>query len=326
MQKKISVVVPTYKRPELLKKCVEALAAQQFPMDDYEMIIVSDGPDLQTHDMLNNLQHLTHPFVQYLALARNSGPAAARNAGWRAANGMLIAFTDDDTQPARHWLQSLWENYMLIRLPGRIAFSGRVVVPLPEEPTDFELNTSHLETADFVTANCACTKEALEAVGGFDEMFTAAWREDSDLQFRLMEKNIPIKKIGSAVVVHPARKAAWGVSIKEQKKTMFNALLYKKFPSLFRQRIQQAPTWNYYLVIAGIVILLCGLAFHSEWLAVSGAVLYVVPTIIFIIKRLSITSRSASHVSEMVLTSMVIPFVSVFWTIYGAIKYRVLFY
>lgn len=326
MQKKISVVVPTYRRPQLLKRCIEALAAQQFGLDDYEIIIVSDGPDQHTHDMLNSLQYLAHPFIQYISLARNCGPAAARNAGWKAANGMLIAFTDDDTQPAERWLWSLWANYLFMHTPVRIAFAGQVVVPLPEEPTDFELNISHLETADFVTANCACTKAALEEVNGFDEMFTAAWREDSDLEFRLMEKNISIKKIQSAIVVHPARKATWGISIREQKKTMFNALLYKKFPSLFRKKIQYAPAWNYYLIISAMLAIIGGLILQWKWLAMAGGVLYVVLTVNFIIKRLAATSRSATHVSEMVFTSMVIPFISVYWTLYGAVKYRVLFY
>jgi glycosyltransferase involved in cell wall biosynthesis len=326
MQKKISVVVPTYRRPQLLKKCIEALAAQQFAANDYEIIIVSDGPDLQTHDMLNSLEQLTHPFIQYISLVRNSGPAAARNAGWKAANGRLIAFTDDDTQPSEFWLSSLWKTYLLMEQPRRIAFAGKVIVPLPEEPTDFELNTSHLETADFVTANCACTKAALEAVNGFDERFTTAWREDSDLEFRLMQNNIGINKIDEAVVVHPARKAAWGVSIKEQRKTMFNALLYKKFPDLFRQKIQHTPAWDYYLTIAGILVLIAGIVFHSEACVIGGASLYLIFTIRFIVKRLMATSRSARHVSEMIFTSMVIPFISVYWTIYGAVKYKVLFY
>ncbi|MBA4167511.1 MAG: glycosyltransferase [Chitinophagaceae bacterium] len=326
MQKKISVVIPTYRRPYLLGKCIEALTMQQFELNDYEIIIVSDGPDQQTHDLLNNLEHLIHPFIQYISLVHNSGPAAARNAGWHSANGRLIAFTDDDTRPDKYWLASLWKNYQEMKEPEYVAFSGKVIVPLPEEPTDFELNTAHLETAAFVTANCACTKAALEALDGFDERFTTAWREDSDLEFRLMEKNINIDKIEDAVVVHPARKAKWGISIKEQKKTMFNALLYKKFPLLFRKKIQQGPAWNYYVTISGILILIAGLIFRSGILAITGASVYLLFTVQFIFKRLTATSRSARHVSEMVLTSMVIPFISVYWTIYGAIKYKVIFY
>ena len=70
-----------------------------------------------------------------------------------------------------------------------------------------------------------------------------AWREDSDLEFRLLQQGIPIWRLQNALVIHPVRKASWGVSLKEQKKGMFNALLYKKYPGLYRKKIQPRPGW-----------------------------------------------------------------------------------
>jgi len=49
----ISVVVPTYHRPDLLSKCLQALVAQQFDRNEYEIIIVSDGPDELTKSICN---------------------------------------------------------------------------------------------------------------------------------------------------------------------------------------------------------------------------------------------------------------------------------
>ena len=325
MNKKVSVVIPTFRRPHLLKNCITALAAQDFEKDDFEIIVVTDGPDIPTRSMLNDLP-LILPFVQFISLPEKKGPAAARNAGWRAANGELIAFTDDDCLPALNWVSRLWDEYILNWKPEYIAFAGKVQVPVSEEPTDHEINTAGLQDADFVTANCACTKAALELIGGFDERFTVAWREDSDLEFRLLENNIDIKRKIEAVVVHPVRKAEWGVSIKEQKKTMFNALLYKKFPQLFRKKIQPSPSWNYYAIIAGFVLLMAGLILQTKFLVLTGAMVYLGFTIAFIISRLVRTSRSYKHVMEMIATSLVIPFVSVYWTVYGALKYRVLYY
>ncbi len=228
MEKKISVVVPTHQRPDLLKKCIDALSNQEFPLIDFEIIVVSDGPDHKTSVELNGLRSFHHPFIQYITLPFNQGPAAARNAGWKAANSKLIAFTDDDCLPTPNWLKSLWKMYAQLEKPDYISFAGKVIVPLSEAPTDYELNTSHLQTAEFITANCACTKKAMEITGGFDEKFKIAWREDSDLEFRLLEKSVAIIKVEEAVVVHPVRKVPWGISIKEQKKTKYDALLYKK--------------------------------------------------------------------------------------------------
>jgi glycosyltransferase involved in cell wall biosynthesis len=325
MAKQISVVIPTFRRPQLLKRCIGALALQKFSKDDFEIIVVSDGPDNGTRTMLNEL-HVLLPFVQYISLTHNQGPAAARNAGWKSANGKLIAFTDDDCLPSPLWLFNLWKEYSAISFPEHVAFTGRVVVPIPENPTDYERNTSHLETADFVTANCACTKAALELINGFDERFRYAWREDSDLEFRLLEHNIGIYRKIDAVVVHPVRKAQWGVSIKEQRKTMFNALLFKKFPSLYRKKIQSSPAWNYYLIVGGFLTIITGLAFQNKLLASGGFIIYAGFTIGFIMRRLAQTSRSSKHITEMIATSLVIPFLSVYWTIYGSLKYRVLYY
>jgi len=322
---KISVVIPTYRRAALLYNCLHALSLQDMDKKDFEIIIVSDGPDEETRKMLNSLT-MPLPFVQFISLPFNQGPAAARNAGWKVANASLIAFTDDDCLPSGSWLSNIFNEYARHGHPQYIALTGKVIVPVSEEPTDFERNTSHLETADFVTANCACTKSALKLVNGFDERFRYAWREDSDLEFRLMENNVFIIRKINAEIIHPVRKAQWGVSIKEQRKTMFNALLFKKFPSLFRKKIQSAPAWNYYLIIAGFIAMLSGLIFQSKALVLSGGVVYLLFTLLFIIRRLSNTSRSLPHVIEMIITSLVIPFLSVYWTLYGSFKYRVLYY
>src|SRR5690606_4110164 len=111
-----------------------------------------------------------------------------------------------------------------------VAFSGFTHVPITSNPTDYELNIYNLQTAQFITANCACTHWALLMVQGFDERFEVAWREDSDLEFKFISNHIPIFKISEAVVVHPVREVPWGISIKEQKKGIYDALLFKKFP------------------------------------------------------------------------------------------------
>jgi glycosyltransferase involved in cell wall biosynthesis len=45
---KISIVIPTFNRPALLRKCLDMLVIQDFPPSDYEIIVVSDGPVLET--------------------------------------------------------------------------------------------------------------------------------------------------------------------------------------------------------------------------------------------------------------------------------------
>ncbi|WP_242689045.1 glycosyltransferase family 2 protein [Pedobacter sp. SYSU D00535] len=318
---KISVVIPTYKRPKLLKRCLDALLNQQFDKNEFEVIVVSDGPDEETAQLATLMAVVNRPTFKFYQLPEKKGPAACRNLGWLQARGVLIAFTDDDCIPTANWLSSI-SNYYTGE--EAIAFTGKVVVPRTKSPTDYELNTANLETAEFVTANCICTKKALLKVGGFDERFSMAWREDSDLHFKLISHQIPIYKV-PATVLHPVRKAPWGISIKEQKKGIFNALLYKKYPRLYRERIKASPSWNYYVMVMAVAAMLAALFSGAVLLGLASFLIWLGLLISFIRKRLQSTSKSLFHIVEMVFTSAVIPFVSIFWQFYGALKYRVLF-
>ena len=283
----VSVVVPTCGRPDLLQRCLAALDRQTLARGQYE-VIVADDTQLR------------------------SGPAAARNRGWRKARAPIVAFTDDDTVPDRAWLE---EGIAAIRR-GADAVVGRTRMPLSDPPTDYERNESGLERAEFITANCFLRRIVLERLRGFDEAFRMPWREDSDLHFRLIGHGLRIARAERAVVVHPVRPAPWGVSLRQQKKVVFDALLFRKHPRLYRQRIRAEPRWDYYLTV------LCLVAAPFSWIAF---VAWLGLTARFAAHRLRGTSKAPRHVAEMVVTSILIPPVAVFWRIVGALKYRVAF-
>src|SRR5262249_19510421 len=146
-------------------------------------------------------------------------------------------------------------------------------------------------------------RSALLAIGGFDERFRRAWREDSDLQFRLLRDAGPVGRSDRAVVQHPVRPERWGVCLRQQKNAFFDALLYKKHPRLYCERIVRSPPWDYY----GIVALT--LATPALWLADIGGsaatslALAVVGVLRLAAKRLRMTARTPGHVAEMLLTS-----------------------
>lgn len=322
---KISVIIPTWRRPSLLIDCLHALSQQYFPVDHFEVIIVSDGDDPTTAAAIHSWQGTGQLQLQYFQLPGKGGPAAARNMGWQNAVGQLVAFTDDDCQPAPDWLENLWCHHRNIKTPA--AYSGKVLVPLPAKSalTDHARNTAHLARADFITANCACTRDALLLTGGFDEQFTMAWREDSDLQFKLLQQHIPIQYVATAVVRHPVRPTKWGSSLRDQRKGAFNALLHRKHPALYNERIGQAPSPLYYAMVLSLIAAVGSAAAGHPAVAVFLLVLWMIAWLYFAAKRLAGTSHTLSHISEMLVTSAVIPFLSVYWHIYGMIKYRSFF-
>src|ERR1700709_2501535 len=95
----ISVIIPTYRRPQLLKKCLTALLAQEFNKRQYEIIVVTDGPDEETINLVKDISKSLATLIRCLALSEKRGPAAARNFGWLNAKSNVIAFTDDDCIP-----------------------------------------------------------------------------------------------------------------------------------------------------------------------------------------------------------------------------------
>lgn len=315
-----SVVVPTYRRPELLDRCLGALVKQDIGAAAYEIVVADDAASDATRRQVEGWIAGNHPVLRYVPVTQVHGPAAARNAGWRAARGEVIAFTDDDTVPDPGWLTA-----GLAALESADAAWGKICVPLPQPPTDYERNEAGLESAEFATANGLCRRAALAAVGGFDERFTAAWREDADLFFTLLEHGYGVVHAPDAVVVHPVRPASWGISLRQQRKSLFNALLFKKHPALYRQRIQATPPWHYYAAAAGLLAAISGAVAGRPMVLLGGAALWAVLSGRFCMRRLRGTSHAPAHVAEMAVTSTLIPLLSVYWRLRGAARFRVFF-
>jgi GT2 family glycosyltransferase len=319
----VSVVVPTYRRPELLGRCLTALAAQDMPTENYEILVADDADDEATRRQVETFAAQVKCVVRYLPVKTAHGPAAARNVGWRAARAPIVAFTDDDTVPQSAWLTS---GVGALRRDAELAaVTGQVIVPLPDRPTDYERNEAGLGGAEFVTANCFCRRDVLESLGGFDERFTSAWREDSDFHFRLLGRGAKLMKVPAAEVVHPVRPAPWGISLRMQRKSMFDALLYKKHPALYRKHIWRTPPLDYYLIVLCVAAALIAAVVGKLVVASLTAVLWAGLMIRFLGRRLRDTSHSPAHILEMLVTSLFIPFLSVFWRLYGAVKFRVWF-
>jgi cellulose synthase/poly-beta-1,6-N-acetylglucosamine synthase-like glycosyltransferase len=323
--KRISVIVPTYNRPDYLDRCIKALLAQNFAPAEFEIIVADDAASTSTRQQVEEWASragVEGYDIHYVPVTGpHHGTAAARNCGWRSAQAGLIAFTEDDCVPEMNWLQAGVDAFS----DDVDALSGRIVMPIPGHPTDYEYNAFQLTKSKFVTANSFYSRSVLMEVNGFDERFTSAWREDSDLFFTLLEQQKHCTLAPTAVVMHPPRSAPWGISLLEQRKNVFNALLYKKHRTLYRQYIQSSPPWRYYLVLVLLLLALLGFCVSFLPLAIPALLLWAYFTGRFCIQRLRRTSHAPRHIVEMIITSMLIPPLAIFWRLYGAVRFRVLF-
>ena len=107
----ISVVLPTYNRLNQLKLVLAGLEKQTYPLDEFEVVVVSDGSTDGTHEYLETMQT---PLQLRSIQQQNGGVATARNNGFSQAASDLILFIDDDVVPA----PMLIEEHLLIFLDG----------------------------------------------------------------------------------------------------------------------------------------------------------------------------------------------------------------
>jgi hypothetical protein len=94
---------------------------------------------------------------------------------------------------------------------------------------------------------------------------------------------------------------------------------------LYKHRIRRAPPLLYYAIVISVLVLLAATANGDAGVAGWAAAAWLALTAWFCVRRLTHTSRTPSHVLEMASTSLLIPFFSIYWRLYGAFKFKVFF-
>jgi len=178
----IAVVVATNgARPTRLRWLLNALEEQDLGREAFEVVVAHDSADAEVRALLAG-----HPVAATVLRLAPTGPAAKRNAAWRAARAPVIAFTDDDCRAPAAWLRSMLEA--TDRHPGAVVQG--TTRPDPDEIGVFEI--SPLARSQWIdppspmaqTCNIAYPRALLDAVGGFDETYPDAAGEDADLAIR----------------------------------------------------------------------------------------------------------------------------------------------
>lgn len=252
------------------------------------------------------------------------GPAAARNAGWRALESDWAVFVDDDVVPAEDW-------------PGRLAddlagaardvagVQGRLTVPLPAQrrPTDWERNVAGLESAAYATADMAFRVAALEACGGFDERFPRAYREDADLARRLRSAGWRVV-VGARRSTHPVGPSRFFTSVRIQRNNADDARLRALHGAGWRQACATGAGRNrrHGLVVAGALAGVVGAAAGNRGLSRAGALAAAAGELELCAARITPGPRSPCEIARMVATSAALPFAALGYRLAGELAVR----
>nr|BFD89300.1 glycosyltransferase [Kitasatospora sp. Xyl93] len=316
-----AVVIPTLGRPSL-SVTLAALAGARGPAPE-RVVLVDDRPLTDCGPLDVEVPPSLRDRTSVVAGCGN-GPAAARNAGWRSVGQEWIAFLDDDTVPGPTWRADLAAD--LAACGRRTGGSqGTIVVPLPDDrrPTDWERSTAGLARSLWITADMAYRRTALEQVGGFDERFRRAFREDADLALRVLDAGWHLTQ-GARTTLHPVRPADRWVSLRQQAGNADDVLMNRLHGRHWWHRAG-APRGRLprHLAVTGCAVGAAvaalarrpraSLALAGLWLAGTGE---------FALARIAPGPRLADEVTTMLLTSAAIPPAAGYHWAAGLLRHR----
>jgi glycosyltransferase involved in cell wall biosynthesis len=195
----VTVVVPALDEAATLGLCLDALAAQDYPRDRHEVVVVDNGSTDGTAAVAAGRG------VRVLREAKRSS-YAARNAAVAATRGDHLAFTDADCVPCPGWLSELVraeESRRTGVVAGRIAYElvrdtlGSRALVASRRPEDLRARVVEQHCAP--TGNVMIRRELLERHGAFREVVSGS---DVELSRRMARLGHPPAYAERAVVVH----------------------------------------------------------------------------------------------------------------------------
>lgn len=201
----ISVVIPVFNRPDLLRGVLAGLANQTMSTHCMEVLVCDDGSTEDLAKVIAEFQQRL-PGLQHLR-QKNGGPASARNLGTRNARAAVVLYLDSDILPDSFLIERL-----LAALRNNKDWVGAeaAVDPVGGEPNILWDAPVCQSGGVYLTAAIAYRKSILEAVGGFDEQFLRAACEDVELAARVLDHG-EIGFVNDARVAHPRRRKTFGM-------------------------------------------------------------------------------------------------------------------
>ena len=236
-------MVATRDRASRLRALLESLRAQTLGRDSFEVVVVDDG----------SLEPVrAGDGVKVVRRTVPGGPSAARNDGWRAASGPLIAFVDDDCVAAPGWLEALVDA-----AAGGAVVQGRVEPAGPMRPFCRSLAVGDGPGPWFQTANIAYPRAVLEAVGGFDADAFPFVGEDTDLAWRSRAAGARFVFAPDALVRHDVARFGPAGALRFTFRWSDSIRLFARHPELRRAALTKRVFWkgSHYLLVRALVTL-----------------------------------------------------------------------
>jgi GT2 family glycosyltransferase len=250
----VTVAIASHDRPVRLRWLLNALEEQTLDPDRWELVVATTNEELARIAT-------EHPVGARHVHPHASGPAAQRNAGWRAARAPLVLFTDDDCRPAPDWVEKM--------LAAGRAHPGAIVQgAVRADPYEWSVGSSpHARTLvvkppnEYAqTANILYPRDVLERLDGFDEAFPGPAGEDLDLAERAWAAGVPYEGEPDGLVWHAVEAYSLPQAIRLARKWTAVPYLVKLHPHIRRTHGYQlgifwrASHFRWLLAALGLVL------------------------------------------------------------------------
>ena len=230
-----TVIIPTYNRNDLLKKCLDALAFNIEKINQaFEIIITDDSTESIAKELV-----AAYSWATWIEGPKR-GPAANRNCGAKNAKGKWLIFTDDDCLPSSNWLEVFVDAFTDNEF---IIYEGLTKADREQLRFDEEAPIN-LTGGKLWSCNFAISSKLFGMINGFNETFPYAAMEDVDFYVRVIQK-ARLCFLSQAYIVHPWRKAKAFSSYKK------HIIAHKHF-----NKIHGSPEGIYYYRIIRLKILI----------------------------------------------------------------------
>ncbi len=195
----VAVIIPIRNRPDFLKDCLNSLAAQDFPVEQCEIIVCDDHSEEDLEPVIEMFRSQL-PKLKLLRQQEHRGPAAARNMGFRSSGADIFVCVDSDIvchpQYLTELIKTLEANPQWVAAEATLTPIGGSVSPLWDAPVG--------EGKAYLSSASAYRTEALRTAGGFDEAFPF-YCEDAELAARLLLLG-DYGYVPKSIAFHPRRR------------------------------------------------------------------------------------------------------------------------
>jgi len=204
----VSIIIPTYNDLAKLPRALQSIEQVDFPLEQFEVIVVDDGSTDGTGAFVESLIETTSLNLTYLR-QENSGPAAARNQGVTRAQGEFILSIDSDCFVDGDILNRFLQHFPDDTLGGVggnvLPDSDNLVASYLDYMGTWRPGTRNEGIFYLVTANAFFLRRAVEEAGLFDPGFRLPGGEELDLCYRMRKLGYRFKYDEKASVVHSHR-------------------------------------------------------------------------------------------------------------------------